>query len=222
MILGLDQSLTSSGIVITSGDSIQHYEVFRTVPTGKDYTDDSVLRGMELGKRIAELCDTYNVEHINYEHLALGAFGNATRNLALFLGATLSTVRHYTKSRVTISGANIKRIKKLATGSGNAGKQDMWDALSKQQPEVAELFMSFGKTKGRFDLVDAYWIGKYGEQPSVRRYMHTQTGTVQTLDEWEMDYIQSAWSANRSFSEWVDVALVPVALNADNEWEEVL
>ena len=46
-------------------------------------------------------------------------------------------------------------VKKNATGSGKATKQEMFDSLPEK---VQKMFGSIPKSQGREDLTDAFWI----------------------------------------------------------------
>jgi len=50
-------------------------------------------------------------------------------------------------------------LKKFATGNGNAKKEAMFDALPSETKQVFE--EKTLKSKGRFDVTDAYWLSKY-------------------------------------------------------------
>jgi hypothetical protein len=60
-----------------------------------------------------------------------------------------------------------KQIKKYATGSGNASKEDMYEAFCKEAPGVVDLRSiltprSSGVISPLSDVVDSYFILKYG------------------------------------------------------------
>lgn len=83
-----------------------------------------------------------------------GSKSNASRDLAYLVGGI-----------ELIFGIAFKEVppttlKKFATGSGRADKQDMIDALPE---DVRTRFLEAGykKSTGLADLADAYWIGKY-------------------------------------------------------------
>ena len=85
------------------------------------------------------------------ESLSFSSTGNATRDLAMLFFAIAD--KHNAKWVAPTT------LKKLATGKGNTkGKQAMFDALP---PAAQRVFGTFPKTKGRYDLADAFWVCKH-------------------------------------------------------------
>jgi hypothetical protein len=68
-------------------------------------------------------------------------------------------------------------IKKYATDKGNANKELMYDAFSKQSVAPVELQKTLRPKSNKLtnpttDIVDAYWICKYGWKDLVHRRIH--------------------------------------------------
>lgn len=153
VVMGLDQSLTCTGVVIRTGDTLIHHE---TIKTTKDM--DKLTRMRTIAFRLSFLIQTLSVDTVVIETLALGAAGDATRDLAgLFwlikhvIDSECVCERHRDGS-ILIKEVAPNSLKKLATGNGRASKVDMLDALNPCSLSVAE---SYPKTKGRFDIADA-------------------------------------------------------------------
>ena len=154
-IMGIDQSFSCSGVVIFEDDiMIQH----STIKTKK--TDGSLFqRGLTIFKEISELITLYDVTLINIEGLAFGNIrGNVSRDLACLQGIIVTMILD--KYNIVCKIIPPKSVKKFATGSGKASKEDMINSLP---DEILTLFKESGhkKTTGLSDLSDSYWIGKF-------------------------------------------------------------
>jgi len=122
-----------------------------------DASNDVYERVWEITLYILNLVLDSKPDLIALEGLAFSKFGNATRDLAGLQYALVTTLRFAFKCKVAIIPPNT--VKKVATGKGNSKKPEMYEAL----PEgIKQHFKDMGakKTKGLFDLTDAYWIGK--------------------------------------------------------------
>lgn len=151
--IAIDQSFTNSGIVIIENDVIIHAESFST-----DKNKNIFSRAVQLVARLSVLAKNHNPEFIAIEGLAFGMRGSATRDLAglqFIIVAWLQEIRGFEFEIVSP-----KSVKKFATGSGKASKVEMFDAL----PQKIKVFLvddlGLKKTKGLYDVTDAYHIGK--------------------------------------------------------------
>ncbi|MBT2771341.1 crossover junction endodeoxyribonuclease RuvC [Halomonas sp. ISL-60] len=150
---GIDQSLTKTGIVIFDNDSqtMIHHEI---IETKLDRTDalDSFKRVAEIASRIEFLCDLYKVTSVRIEGLSYASVGQATRTLA---GLHYVIVDRLMRASIDVAVIAPTALKKAATGSGRADKQAMLDAV---REDDREQLSKYGKTKGRFDLADAWHL----------------------------------------------------------------
>jgi len=76
------------------------------------------------------------------------------------------------KGHQTVTSVPPTVIKKYATGKGNANKELMYDAFSKQCVAPVELQKTLRPKSNKLtnpttDIVDAYWICKYGWKESI-------------------------------------------------------
>lgn len=151
-ILAIDQSYTSCGIVVLDGDTVIFAE--RYVSNAQD---DMFARATQVAHRIKEVANEYKVEYIALEGLAFSKIGNATRDLAGLQFIIMYVMRFSEGYDVIVIPPNT--VKKVATGKGNAKKEELLECLPKN---ALEEFTSLGvkKTTGLLDLTDAYWIGK--------------------------------------------------------------
>jgi len=154
-ILCLDQSMTCSGIVIVENTSMIHFECIKT----SKHDGSEVVRMSILTTRIIELFEQHGCDEIVCEALSFGSIGNATR----LLGGLLYTLEVKLLEKHGIDGI-VKvaptQLKKFATGSGKAKKQDMLAAVP---DDIAEQFLAAGylKSKGLYDLCDSYHIAMW-------------------------------------------------------------
>lgn len=163
--VGIDQSYTSCGVVILNEDSnIAFFGTFRAEG------DDVYEKARNITSRVRTTIETFNnIQTVAVEGLAFSKFGNATRDLAGLQFVLINELRFRCNHNVKIVPPN--SLKKFATGSGKAKKQEMVDFLP--QP-VIELFAQekYKKSNGLYDLADAYWIAKYILDESLKDVSH--------------------------------------------------
>lgn len=153
MIIGVDQSITSTGVVVFYDSAEVHgFTVLRS-----NVKDDVLTRILTIIHGLREVVLTNpDTKLIAIEGMAYGATSNSVRMLAglFYFIENLARELHIPFTTFTPT-----EVKKFATGKGNAKKEAMIEAL----PEgMKELFLSAGylKTKGLPDLADAYFIGR--------------------------------------------------------------
>ncbi|WP_286902069.1 crossover junction endodeoxyribonuclease RuvC [Vreelandella sedimenti] len=150
---GIDQSMTKTGVVIFDNDSqaMIHHEIIETKLNKVDALD-SFKRVAEIASRIEFLCDLYSVETVRIEGLSYGSVGQATRTLA---GLHYVIVDRLIHASIDVAVIAPTALKKAATRSGRADKQQMLEAVPEDDREQLS---KYGKTKGRYDLADAYHL----------------------------------------------------------------
>lgn len=154
LILGIDQSYTSTGIVVIENDNILLAERFAS-----NKEDTKFYRSWEIKNYIKEVVEKYNPERVAIEGLAFGMRGDATRDLAGLQFVIVNELMFVHNLEVVV--VSPKSLKLFATGSGKAKKKEMIEALP---TEVHQLFteeLVIKKTKGLDDVTDAYWLAKY-------------------------------------------------------------
>lgn len=152
--LGIDQSYTSTGMVIMDEDrEVTHSEIFKTP---KD--EDVFVRAWNISEKVVATAKAFGVQSVSIEGLAFGSVNaNATRDLAGLQFLIVSKLRLVEKTPVMITAPT--SLKKFATGGGKATKKEMIASLPS---DVLELFKSkgFRVTTGLADLTDAYFLAK--------------------------------------------------------------
>lgn len=149
-VLAVDQSYTSSGIVLLEGDKILHCEKYTS-----DVETDMFDRAYEVAYHLLELAERLKPDVVAIEGLAFSARGDQTRNLA---GLQYVIMNYFRDAGYDVTIVAPNTVKKTA-GFGHKEKADMISALPKS---VHKKFSDLGvkKTTGMGDLADAYWIGK--------------------------------------------------------------
>lgn len=155
-VLAVDQSFTSCGIVVADGTQLIHCEKFTT-----DKQKEIYERAWDVSEKLVNVAKQYNVEYIAIEGLAFGKSGDATRDLAGLLFVIVARFRYVEGFDVVIITPNT--VKKVATGKGNAKKEQMVEALP---PHIRAAFDQLGvkKTTGLLDMSDAWWISQAAQK----------------------------------------------------------
>lgn len=155
--LGLDQSLTSTGVVVIQHlddkYKVLHYESIQTKPTGLEDYADVLHRANEIADRLYNIVFDYNVTDISIEGLSFGSKGNATRNLAMLFAIIcnrLQITEPYTVPPTT--------LKKFATGNGRADKKEVLAAVEQHNIELFKQLDSMTIKAGKYDLSDAFFL----------------------------------------------------------------
>lgn len=151
-ILAVDQSFTSCGLIVF--DDSKMIELYRFV-SNKQL--DNFDRAWEVASAVRSTALKHSVLYVALEGLAFGGVGDATRNLAGLQYTIVTTLRNIDYIDTLIIPPT--NVKKMATGKGNAKKEDLHAALPQ---EVKDIFAAnnWKKTTGLFDMTDAYWIGQ--------------------------------------------------------------
>ena len=154
VVVGIDQSISSTGIVILEDSNIIHHEII-----GSDINLDDVSRCESICERVCELINQYDTGKVVCEGLAFSASGDATRKLAGLQFLIISYIKRLTEIN-NISVVAPTTLKKFATGNGRGNKEDLFESLPNDDKAIVETYL---KTKGRYDITDAYWLARYGE-----------------------------------------------------------
>ena len=83
--------------------------------------------------------------------------GNSSRDLAILQGMIVCNVLKLIDDN-NVDVVSPTAVKKFATGKGNAKKEEMFEAITDEKDKA--LVERYKKTKGRYDVSDAYHIGK--------------------------------------------------------------
>lgn len=161
VILGIDQSLTSTGVCVTQALNDEEYDIMytgalSTVPTGAEGYADVIARANDIADRLENIVDLYGVNEISIEGLSFGSVGDATRNLAILFGiicSRLNITEPYTVAPTS--------LKKFATGNGRAGKKEMLDSIINKDYKLHTELCKMTIKAGKYDIADAYWLAMH-------------------------------------------------------------
>lgn len=164
-LIAIDQSYTSSGVAIfdIATKSLVKILTIVTKPNKEDPLD-MFKRAETISSIIIDLCETYNCTALSIEGLAMGrVIGNSNRDLAILQGIIINKVMEVVdENRIVIVSPTA--VKKHATGKGNSKKEEMFEHLPDDVKSKVEKYL---KTKGRYDVTDAYFIGTYHLQTLI-------------------------------------------------------
>lgn len=183
VIMGIDHSLTSTGIVIIDGDTLLHSEAISTVKDTGEILD-TIRRVRQIAHRIKTIAEQFNVTHFAMEELAYNAKGNATRDVAVLFGAIVACIGQCSVTPPTA-------LKKFATGYGLADKKQMVAAVANKHAAMHQLLINTQVCQGRYDLADAFWLcQKEKENPMQIRTALSVTMTEEDLKQAVVEYVQ--------------------------------
>lgn len=155
--LGIDQSLSCTALVMTDLRNYQLVDI-KTIET-KPAQFESIFQRVlfiadEVMKFYHENMYAETFYDIVIEGLSFGSNTNATRDLAALQAAIMFRLIDVDMEKYTRIIAPTS-LKKFSTGKGNAKKIDMFEFLP---PDIKSNFQQFPKTRGRFDLMDAFFL----------------------------------------------------------------
>lgn len=158
VVLGIDQSLRSTGLCIADGKSIE-FEVISS-KANKEDVFEKFKTSKHIADRIIKICETHQIEKIHIEGLAFGGnANNSNRDLAGLQYVIVTRILdRYPDMPIKIITPT--SLKKFATGKGNSKKDLVFEALPE---DIMERLLEYPKTRGRFDLADAYWLAVFEE-----------------------------------------------------------
>lgn len=155
-IIGIDQSITSTGVCII-GKDFDYGPKFVRITSEKNSTDpmDPYVRVKSICNALADIIDFHSCEDVAIEGLAYSASGDATRLLAGLQFCIMSMLIDKGCSVIIVPPTELK---KFASGKGNANKDVMVDSLP---DDIKMELLSIKKSDGRYDLTDAYFLANF-------------------------------------------------------------
>ena len=147
--------------------SVIHQKGFLWVAQSEDYITQEE-RIDHLATTFVGWCQQWGVEKVYIEDYAFAARGKI-----FHIGENCGVLKHQLyKAGISINVVSPPTIKKFATGKGNAQKHGMGEAF------LAETHFDFHKllntenisnTSPTSDIIDSYYICKYGHQASQKK-----------------------------------------------------
>ena len=166
IVMGIDQSFTSSGIVILNEEG--NVNLFKTINTGPEQ-GNIFDRSLLIADEITLLIVNYNIEKVILEGLAFGlSHSTSLTDLAALQGIIIYSLLLMEMDNYKIITPGT--LKKYATGNGRASKKEVFEGL----PEIvrdAIIEIGYKPTTGMYDIADAYWLAKMGQDKKFESYM---------------------------------------------------
>lgn len=167
-VLGIDQSLTSTGIVVLEAFNenhveVAHYQQVKSSRMCEDWVTDTLSRSAAIAREILVVIEQYQPDYVVFESPSLCSKGSATRTLSMLLGILLDRL----PSGIGMLHVPPSTLKKFATGTGNAGKDLMVEAVSSVNRGLYETLVELPKSHGRYDIADACHLANYKLQELI-------------------------------------------------------
>ena len=172
-IIGIDYSLTSPAVCVTNGsfdfeDCKFYYTTTKKKYEGqmakniigyptKPYNDD-IERFKNLSDMVLE-----TIGYVVNPEIYIEGYSFGSRGRALFQIAENGGILKYRLSKYKYTIIPPANVKKFATGKGNADKEKMYDQFYVDTGvNLMEMFEQNTLASPVSDIVDAYYIAKYG------------------------------------------------------------
>lgn len=158
IVMGIDPSLTSTGIVVLDGDKILLSRAIVTKPG--DYQRD-ILRLMAIRDEIVDILYRSRPDRVAIEGFSMGSKGRAVCQIGMLGGLIRELLESWSDRGYTWHEVPPTTLKKFVTGKGNAAKDEMRLWCYKKW---AVEFQSH-------DEVDAYSLARYAQMPLLEPTM---------------------------------------------------
>jgi len=154
-IIGLDLSLSETGLVQIENDKKTHEELIRSKPTDYEHLKNKdareIARILDILDRIIFFIDVLKTDFVVIEGASLHSF--KTRSL-FTLGKLHGLVEMaLVKKRIDFKIVPPSSLKKFITGKGNAKKELM----------LLKVYKKYNEEFDNNNLCDAFALAKYGE-----------------------------------------------------------
>lgn len=153
-VLGIDQSYTSTGYCLLD----EEHNILECGLLSSDKAKTPYERAHEMALKVGEVTAKLDCDMVGVEGLPFNMMGNQTRNLAGLQFAIIIHLQQHLNKEVHV--VNPKSMKLFAFGKGTASKDDLYNVTPNITKKLFEE-KGYKKTKGRSDVVDAYWIARY-------------------------------------------------------------
>jgi len=157
--MGIDQSLTHTGCCILKYDRFNNkYSILDSFSIETVNNGPVEVRINYIVDKIHEKIEKYRPGFICIEDLAFKANSNNGRLLA---GLFFTLLNRMFLLKIPYSVVNIKKLKKYATGNGNASKEEMFEGVSDCDILILKEKSRIKSIKKFEDIVDSYFLAKY-------------------------------------------------------------
>ena len=162
--MGLDLSLTATGLVVRAGDRVRRWRLLETEPATKEgqslgllpsgkYRGSTEARVEWSASQVRKAWRKFRPDIVVIEEYAFGARGRGLSSLHEHGGVVKNFLYRMQAPFVTVTGSEIKFY---ATGSGGASKEDMIQ-------QALEYWPGFPNIKKNDNVADAFWLAHWGQ-----------------------------------------------------------
>lgn len=148
-VIGLDLSLTHSGIVVMGGTDVYYHGVVKSKPNGDTYTDE-LVRIIGIVSSIQNIIQKHTPTIALIENLAFGI--QKTTSLTQLAGLSFLVRLMLYKNGVHFCMVSPGSLKKFVTGKGNADKNII----------MMEIYKQYGHSALDDNEADAYGLAVLG------------------------------------------------------------
>lgn len=147
--LGLDLSLTKTGVVVLENNKILYSDIIKSQPSG-DKPIDELIRLVLISAKATEVINKYNPNIVVIENLAFLAQGTSLTQLA---GLSYMVRAYLADRRIPFIMVAPTSLKKFITGSGKGEKDTM----------MLEVYKRYGVSIPENNINDAFGLAKIGQ-----------------------------------------------------------
>lgn len=172
---GIDYSMSSPALCILheESDKFEDARIYFQTKKKKDAIKVQNIKGILLddwesneerfdilAENFVNLCVAHKVDFLFIEGYAMGAKGQVFN-----IGENTGILKHKLfKNKIPFDVESPSRIKKYATGKGNANKLLMYESfLEKTKVDLQQILLKKAENNPISDIVDAYFIAKYAK-----------------------------------------------------------
>jgi Holliday junction resolvasome RuvABC endonuclease subunit len=154
--MGVDQSFTSTGICILDEELNL---VFHT-KCSTDKVDGIFDRAIQMSQMVHDLVEKWQPVDFTIEGLAMNSMSSSSKDLAGLQFCMITDIM-VSFPHIPVKIFTPGQVKKAATTKVRGVKKEaMFEALPENIKE--EIGDNYLKTKGRYDVTDAYWLTYLG------------------------------------------------------------
>jgi len=189
--MGIDQSLTSTGITIikktgknreeltdTSKYKILHSEIISTKPASGALE----VRIGFIKQRIIELIYEFEIYSVGIESLAYAGFGGNSAKSAngrVLAGLFFTILSELSLKEIKYHVINITSLKKFVTNDGRADKIVMLNKIPEDNLDtLSEMSNKKINSKMFLDIVDSYWICRFAIIKDIDNLIKIKNGVI--------------------------------------------
>jgi len=160
VVIGIDPSISSTGYCVRNRDTDEVLK-YGIIHTSKETLTHH--RITHIQRELIQICEEFRPKNIVIEGLSFGSGGQSTRDLAGLFHVLINTFMEKLPNN-NVYVISPKTLKKRFAGHGKASKEEMHESLQNHHLKLYNEVFDIAKSKGRFDIVDAYALSKQVEQ----------------------------------------------------------